>query len=163
MGINSYRPHLLVLPEDEADRQIVNGFRLDPDFNSNAMQDLLPAGGWPDVVSQFTKNHVGGMRKYHERRILLLIDFDENEHRFEKVRADIPEDLRARVFILGVWSTPEDLRRDTKKPFEKIGEELARDCSSKNYNGLWQHELLVHNIPELDRLITEVRPFLFPK
>ena len=33
MSVNVYKPHVLVLPEDDADRQIANGFLLDPSLN----------------------------------------------------------------------------------------------------------------------------------
>ena len=45
----------------------------------------------------------------------LLIDFDERENRFSYVESQIPDDLKERVFVLGVQSNPESLRRDIKK------------------------------------------------
>jgi len=90
----------------------------------------------------------------------LLIDFDEDTARLNYVKHQIPDDLKNRVFILGVLSEPESLKRDIKKSFEKIGEALAKDCSD-NTNELWGHNLLIHNKAELARLISSVKPFLF--
>jgi hypothetical protein len=44
--------------------------------------------------------------------------------------------------------------------FERIGEALSRDCSD-NTRTVWGHELLKHNESELERLILNVKPFLF--
>jgi hypothetical protein len=45
MSINKHRAHILVLPEDDANRQIANGFVLDPNLNDRAIQILPPSGG----------------------------------------------------------------------------------------------------------------------
>ncbi|MEH1850818.1 MAG: hypothetical protein V7L11_03810 [Nostoc sp.] len=92
--------------------------------------------------------------------IALLIDFDEDEDRLSYVKHQIPDDLKNRVFVLGVFSEPERLRRDIKKSFENIGEGLAKDCSD-NTNELWGHAFLKHNKTELERMMSSVKPFLF--
>ncbi|MEH2334866.1 hypothetical protein [Nostoc sp.] len=160
MSSNKHRPHILVLPEDDANRQIANGFILDLNLNSRVIQILPEARGWKDVVDKFTNDYVSTMRQYPYRMIALLIDFDEQEDRLSYVKDQIPDDLENRVFVLGVLSEPERLRKDINKDFEKIGEALAKDCSD-NTNELWGHELLKHNKTELDRMISSVNPFLF--
>ena len=72
----------------------------------------------------------------------------------------VPEHLRDRVFILGVWTEPEDLRTKLGRPYEKIGEDLAAACH-ENADGDWGHGLLQHNASELARLRERVRPILF--
>lgn len=57
MRLNKYRPHLLVLPEDDANRQIANGFILHPNVNSRAIQVLPPSGGWRKVLEDFRNVH----------------------------------------------------------------------------------------------------------
>lgn len=158
--INRYKPHLLVLPEDDANRQIANGFLLDSKLNSRAIQVLPEAGGWEDVVEKFKSDYASTMRQYSHRRIALLIDFDQDENRLDYVKQNIPSDLEDRVFVLGVLSEPERLRSDIKKNFEEIGETLANDCSDDT-NELWGHELLKHNKTELSRMVYSVKPFLF--
>lgn len=100
------------------------------------------------------------MRSYPDRMLILLIDFDEQESRYQNVKSRIPGDLNDRVFVLGVWSEPEQLKRKTKKSFERIGDSLAEECPD-NRNELWEDDLLKHNRKELDRLVSSVRPFLF--
>ncbi|MTJ55420.1 hypothetical protein FJR38_23460 [Anabaena sp. UHCC 0253] len=68
--------------------------------------------------------------------------------------------MKNRVFVLGVQSNPESLKRDIQKNFETIGESLATDCVENNHK-LWEHHLLIHNKPELERMILSVKPFLF--
>ncbi len=160
MSINRYQPHIIVLPEDRANEEIANGFLQAENVNQRAVQVERPAGGWGKVVDKFIEVHIPEMRQFTKSMIVLLIDFDQREDRFSYVESQIPEDLKKRVFVLGVQSNPESLRRDTKKTFEEIGEALAKDCSD-NTNELWGHPLLEHNKTELDRMILSVKPFIF--
>ncbi len=58
MSINKYKRHILVLPEDDANRQIANGFLLDPNLDVRAIQILPPSGGWKKVLNSFMDNHL---------------------------------------------------------------------------------------------------------
>ncbi|MBC1238000.1 hypothetical protein [Nostoc sp. 2RC] len=160
MSINKYQPHVFVLPEDDANRQIANGFILNQNLNNRAIQILPPAGGWKIVLERFTNDYAATMRQYPQRMIVLLIDFDESEDRLSYAQSQIPSDLIDRVFVIGVLSEPESLKRDIRKDFESIGKALAKDCSDKT-NELWGHHLLKHNQTELERMISNVKPFLF--
>lgn len=157
---NKYKQHILVLAEDDANRQIVNGFLLEPNLNNRAVKVLPIRGGWGKNLEELNKNYASEMRQLPERMMVLLIDFDDNESRLSYVESHIPDDLKSRVFVLGVLSEPENLKRDIKKTFEEIGEALAKDCSD-NTSKLWGHNLLKHNKPELDRMATCIKPFLF--
>ena len=161
MSINKNKPHLLILPEDDANRQIVNGFIQNLNVNNRAIQILPIADGWKKTVDKFTNEHIKAMRQYPQRNILLIIDFDECEDRLNFVESYIPDDIKNRVFVLGVQSNPESLKRDIQKNFETIGESLAIDCAENNHK-LWEHRLLIHNKPELERMILSIKPFLFP-
>jgi len=160
--INKYKKHILVLPEDEANIQIATGFVLHPNLNDRAIQVMPPLRGWKKVVEAFTEEYAPEMiTKYSDRMIVLLMDFDNNyESRLSYVESQIPPDLKARVFVLGVLSEPENLRTDINKHFEQIGEALAKDCPD-NTNELWGHTLLKHNKGELARMASSVKPFLF--
>ena len=161
MSVNAYIPHLLVLPEDEANRVIANGFVNHVNVVMRAVQVLPRASGWSDVVEKFKAHHLKKMREFPERRILLLIDFDENpEARLIYIENEIPEDVKSRVCVLGIHSEPEKLRSATGKKFEAIGATLANECA-EDRRDLWVHELLKHNEPELVRLSQDVSPFLF--
>jgi hypothetical protein len=164
MSRNKYRLHILVLPEDDANRQIANGFLLNPNINSGAIQVLPPAGGWEYVVDKFMQDYASEMQNLPERRMVLLIDFDRQlERRLSDVRSRIPANITDRVFVLGVLSEPEDLKRNMKSriSLERIGENLAQGCP-ENTNELWNHDLLIHNRIELERMSISVRSFLFP-
>lgn len=158
--MNREKDHILVLPEDRANEEIANGFIQIPNVNSRTIKIERPAGGWKKVLKKFEEEHIAVMRQYTKSRVVLLIDFDQCKDRLEYVNSQIPDDLKERVFVLGVFSNPEILRNDVGKNFEGIGEALANNCSD-NTNDLWDHELLKHNKIELDRLIYSVKPFLF--
>jgi hypothetical protein len=125
MSINKHRPHIIVLPEDDANRQIANGFILDLNLNRRAIQVLPEARGWQNFVKTFTNDYTSTMRLYPHRMIALLIDFDEDRDRLSYIKDQIPDDLKNRVFVLGVFSEPERLSKDINKNFENIGEALA--------------------------------------
>ncbi len=163
MSVNKYRDHLLVLPEDDANRQIANGFLLHPGLNERAIQILPPAGGWIKVRETFRYGHISEMMKYPRRMMLLLIDFDLHEDRINDVKEQIPADLADRLFVLGAHSEPEDLKKnmpEQNNTYEKIGKSLAQDCVDQT-DHVWGHELLKHNKKEIDRMNRFVRPFLF--
>jgi len=146
-----------VLPEDDANRQLANGFLLE--LHSAVLrkiQVLEEVGGWYQVLERFESDHVAGMDRYATRHMVLLIDFDRQEDRLAYAMTRIPDRLRERVFVLGVLSEPEDLRR----PLEEVGSALARDCRDGTET-TWNHELLRHNAGELARLREIVRPILF--
>ena len=161
MSINKHLPHLLVLPEDDANRQIANGFITNENVKSRAIQVLPPADGWTKLLKNFDDVHAKEMLNCPERRMVLLIDFDKKPDRLKYVQDKILENINDRVFILGVLSEPEKLKKGVGKSFEDIGEILAEQCHNKNYNGLWSHRLLIHNTNELNRIILSVRPFIF--
>lgn len=164
MGINKYIPHILILPEDDANRQIANGFINSLNVNEDAIQILNIADGWKKVIEKFKDNYVLSMKKLPKRRMVLLIDFDkQEENRLIYVKDEINEiagDLQERVFVIGVQSKPEKLKSATKMSFEEIGQTLAKDCA-EDTNQLWGHDLLKHNDPELKRLAASVKLFLF--
>ncbi|SLM29874.1 conserved hypothetical protein [Desulfamplus magnetovallimortis] len=159
---NKYKKHLLILPEDDANRQVANGFLLCSDLNDRNIQVLPPSGGWIKALSQFKSNHINDMRKYDQRRMLILIDFDGDENRFEEAQKDIPNDVSDRVFILGSFSETEELKKKIPglNSYETIGKALAKDCVNET-NNIWGHDLLKHNQDELDRMVISVKPFLF--
>ena len=160
MSVNRQVPHVLVLPEDDANRQLANGFQLHLSLATRRMQVLPEAGGWREVLDRFNSEHRPDMERNGNRFMILLLDFDGREDRLNEVRTSIPEHLQARVFVLGVWTEPEDLRQNFGS-YETIGLAVANDCYD-NTEVILTHELLRHNSAELDRLRTDVRRILFP-
>jgi hypothetical protein len=162
MAVNRYLPHVFVVPEDDANRQLANGFLLDPYLVPRKIQVLEEAGGWTKVLDRFRSDHVSGMDAYPGRFMVLLIDFDSQEGRLAEVQAVIPERLRDRVFVLGVWTEPEDLKPTFGPSYEAIGQDMAKDCR-EGTGATWERDLLRHNAGEIDRLRLQVRPILFSR
>ncbi len=161
MSVNKYQAHVLVLPEDDADRQLANGFVLDLDPSVLTRIQVLPeVGGWIEVLNRFNADHVADMGKYIERYMVLLFDFDGHKDRVIDAKDRIPENLKDRVFILGALSEPEDLR--SLGTYETIGRRIAKDCREDS-DAIWTHDLLLHNAGEISRLRERVRPILFPE
>jgi hypothetical protein len=161
MAPNKHQPHVLVLPEDGADRQLANGFLLDLSLFTRRIQVLEEAGGWTRVLDQFETDHVVGLERWPTRFMVLLIDFDGNENRLAQAKSRIPASLHDRVFVLGSLTDPEDLTNQFGLSFEEIGKALAKDCREDS-NAIWSHTLLRHNADELNRMRDCIRPILFP-
>ena len=160
MSVNKDRPHVLVLPEDDANHQLANGFLLEVDSTRQRRIQVLPvAGGWNEVLNRFQVDHVNNIARCPHRFMVLLIDFDNDEDRLEAAKGAIPQNLTQRVFVLGALSEPEALK-NALGSYETIGSALARDCR-EDTDTTWGHALLRHNATELDRLRQHVRPFLF--
>jgi hypothetical protein len=162
MSVNKYQPHVLVLPEDDANRNLATGFLLDSALDPRTVQILPPAGGWGNVAEEFRQVHVSEMNRFPLRHMVLLVDFDEQEDRLSRIQQAIPPSLAARVCVLGTWSEPEKLRQSLNRSLENIGTTLAQDCVSES-PGLWEHELLRHNASELARIDGILRSILFPR
>ena len=161
MSCNKFQPHILVLPEDDANRQIANGFIMEPSLNVRNIQVLPEVGGWIEVLHHFNSDHVRDMDRYSTRFMVLIIDFDGHAERLEDAKKRIPGHLADRVFIVGALNDPEDLKRAGLGTPEKIGAALARDCQ-EGTEQTWGHQLLQHNAGELARLRESIRPILFP-
>jgi len=160
MSADKHQPHVLVLPEDDANRQLAKGFLLDQSFSARRIQVLRVAGGWKKVLDRFESDHIGGMERYPDRLMVLLIDFHGDKDRVTYAKKIIPERLIDRVFVLGVLTEPEDLRKAGFGNYETIGLALAQDCRDET-DTTWGHDLLRHNSTEIGRLRDRVRPFLF--
>jgi hypothetical protein len=161
MSVNRERPHVLVLPEDQANREIVNGFIKNTSVDQRRIQVVKNLGGWKRVCEEFENVYVPKLNENQNSHVVLLIDFDGRPERRSQVEHLIPEDLRDRSFVIGVLSQPEKLKADTRLTFEEIGRELEEDCPRKP-NGIWNHELLKHNAAEVDRIWKTLGPILLP-
>lgn len=159
--MNKYDDHLLILPEDEPNEVMANGFVEHHSVLDRRVMVLERARGWLPAVETFQRGLAQSMRNYPKRRVLIVIDFDERENRREYVESKLPSDIRDRVFVLGTRSEPERLKAALNgQSYERIGRLLAEDCL-RNTDTTWSHPLLEHNKGELTRLRDQVRPFLF--
>lgn len=122
MSGNKYRPHICVLPEHDADRQIANGFLTNFNVALKSI-DTLPIGnGRGRVLEEFLHNHAKPVRRNTVSYFILLFDFDAK--------------------------------------LEQLGATLASECF-ENRRELWNHELLRHNLRELNRMPDELRKLIF--
>ncbi len=149
MSVNKYFKHLIVLPEDSANRQIANGFSIVCPTRQLKVENEV--GGWMKVVEHLNTELVGTMRMYPDRYVVLVIDFDEDADRLNEVRRSIPVDVSDRVFVLGCLKEPEDLKRAGLGSFEEIGQKLAKACIGDIEENIWCHALLSNNDAELER------------
>jgi len=161
MSVNKHKPHLFILPEDDANSQLAIGFVDHNNVQYNRVQIRTPAGGWIKVLEKFAADYAPRMRECPERMMVLLIDSDNDRDRLERIREqEIIKEFPDRVFVLGVQPEPEKLRTKIGKSFAEIGSNLATGCPNSR-NKLWSDELLQHNAAELDRMIPLVKSFLF--
>ena len=160
--MNKYQPHVFVVPEDDRNRQIANGFELHDSIDERRIQVMPPAGGWKKVLDTFTDEYIPHLRQNGCAHVVLLIDFD-NQHnaRHKQFSSSIPEDLRGRVFVIGAQKTPEDLKQSLNKRYEDIGQALADDCD-RDASDVWGHGQLHHNESERVQLRETVWPVLRP-
>ncbi|WP_426663507.1 hypothetical protein [Rhodanobacter aciditrophus] len=150
--MNKYVDHVQIVLEDDANRELVNGFLRHHAVDVHRFGISPPSGGWLKVLEEFESYHIKQLRKFDLRRVVLIIDFDGKfEERIERLKGRVPEDLLDRVFILGTGIEPEALRAAMGMNLEAIGLKLAGDCASGE-EVFWGHELLRHNLHEARRL-----------
>lgn len=162
MSVNKYKPHLYVIPEDDADRQIADGFVLHASVVARQVQVVEPAGGWARVLEVFKEEYVPLLQQNQQAHVVMLIDFDGSpdarRHQFDR---GIPNDIRHRVFVIGPRNEPEVLRQLLDVGgFEEIGRSLAEECDNEQLT-TWSHDQLSHNDTERQRMFGTLRPFLF--
>jgi hypothetical protein len=157
--VNREQPHVVVIPEDDANRQLANGFHLQLDWSrQRCLRVLRVAGGWANALQLLPTLE---MDRWPHRFVVILIDFDNHfAARLQSAQAQIPANLTDRVFILGSLDDPEALRKAGLGSYENIGAAMAEDCRQET-DTTWGHALLQHNAGELDRLRQHVRPLLF--
>jgi len=114
-------------------------------------------GGYGNrMASRFALSFVDNYQAWHP------YEKDHKETWLNVVAAVIPDRLKERVFVLGVWTNPEELRRECGESYERIGLAMAKDCRD-NTETTWETGLLSHNAGELERLRKHVRSILFPR
>jgi hypothetical protein len=170
--VNPYIPHLLLVLEDDKNRQFYNGFAKYHAVKPRHIGKEKIAGGWLKVLEKFKGEHIPLLLKYPTRHLVMVIDFDDEDaagttqptpklsNRMQLFKDAIPNGLTDRVFIIGCSHKPEKLTAACGKSPETIGELLARDCD-EGTDLMWGHAMLRHNAAELIRLREKVRPFLF--
>lgn len=161
MSVNRYRPHVLILPEDDANTNLSNGFIQHANLKTRAIQVLPQAGGWLEVLQAYLDEHVKSSMRYVDCHFVMLIDFDNHfPSRLQQFQNAIPAQYSNRTYVIGTIDEPEKLKTALHKSYEDIGQELAKECYEGTSN-IWTHAMLVHNAMELQRLNQNVRGILF--
>jgi hypothetical protein len=160
VSVNKNKPHLIVIPEDKADQDIVNGFSIYLKTGERQLQVTKPAGGWVKGRNKLLELSNNRLQTNLFSHAVLIIDFDNYNDRGSEIMSQVPEGVRDRVFVIGVLSNPEDLKRSLNKNFEQIGSQIAEGCKDSSID-FWQHDLLVHNIEEIRRLSGAFRDIFF--
>jgi hypothetical protein len=112
-------------------------------------------------IENIQDEYVRRLRENPRDHVVLLVDFDGHYvDRRKEFQDAIPDDLKQRVFVVGSKETPEALKKQLGKTFEKIGFLLADDCFAGTV-GTWSHDHLKHNEPDRLRLVNIAKPILF--
>ncbi len=158
--MNKHTPHIFVIPEDEANKEIAIGFELHERVDDRRVKVTGVGRGWKNVLTTFEEEYIQSLRRFPLGHVVMLIDFyGRCDDRLAIFTQAIPDDLRGRVFVVGCSTNPETLRTALGLSFERIGYQLAEDCALGR-GGFWDHELLRHNNAERQRLATVVQDFL---
>lgn len=160
MSVNKYKPHLWVIPEDDANRDFINGFLDHPNVLNGVVGVRAPANGWRKAWDVFEEEYVPLLRNSPFGHVVLVIDFDSDPNRAASLQSKVPVDLQDRVFVIGSFVEPEEARRQLGMNLDAIGRQLAEDCPKEQ--GIWQHPQFAHNQIDLARLKALVKPFLMP-
>lgn len=160
MAVNKHIPHLYVIPEDDANRQMAVGFEKDYRVRGNAFQVVAPAGGWRKAIDKLKTQYFELLELNVKSHVLVLIDCEGDADRISNAMAEVPIQIKDRVFIIGTLSEPEVLKASLKTPIEKIGEMVVEDCFDSTHK-IWMHDQLKHNAPEVSRLKTTLFKIVF--
>lgn len=152
MSVNYEKNHLYVILEDEKYQKIMNGVNLSLHVNNDAIKVSHLSGGWGKVFKDF-QSSIKLLKKFQERHILLLMDFDyEFDSRLEKFHKSVPEELKNRAFILGIDNKEsEDLAKYFKCNAEEVGKKLVEDCPDGDLSS-WKNTHLECNLTEIERM-----------
>lgn len=159
MSVNKYLPHLLVVPEDDADRELVVGFVDHFAVNDRFVEIHHPAGGWLSVMEVFEKEVAPYLWRYRQSHAVLILDFDEKDRR-ESIEKRIPAELKPRVFLLGLADEPEAVQRELGISLVQIGHNLAEDCRKATFE-IWGNPHFAENRREVERMISSIKPIIF--
>ncbi len=161
MALNKYKPYVYIIPEDDRDRQLANGFLLHSSVNSCQIQVLPAVGGWIHVLSKFKDVYIKELESNEMCYVVMLIDYDDQYPlRREQFLRETPSSLRSRTFVVGAKNNPEVLKRELRLSYENIGNALAKECSERT-NTLWNHEELKHNETDTRNMYEAVHPIFF--
>ena len=147
---NKHKWHILVLPEDDATKQLGNGLARAFPAVENRVQVLREARGWEHAMDMIPSLD---LKKYVQRRVLLIIDFDKDGNRLNFIKSKpfvVP--FSDRIYVIGCFDEAERLKNLVgENNLERVGERLGTDC---NY---WSSPLLANCKSDACRLKNEIQ------
>lgn len=146
---NRYKWHIVVVPEDGATRQLGNGLSNAFPSIADRIKLLREAGGWLNAMATIKDLELD---KYSNRRVLLIIDLDQDNTRLGFIRSQ-PEisKFNNRIFILGSFKAVEQLKPvGGSSNLENVGQRLGENCSC------WNDSLLIACRDDACRLKAEI-------
>jgi len=151
-----YPEEVIVIPEDPAIRDVVNGFLGEIDHQRLHVEP--PSGGWSKAFDKLME--IGARQG---RSIVVVIDEDVDPNRASKM----PEGDHANVYVLTIRPKVESLRTELRKQglikpnsLEEIGRVLAKDCR-EGTRYAWACKALAGNSERLAQMEEELKPILF--
>jgi hypothetical protein len=113
VGVNKYTKYVVILPEDDANRQIINGFLNVIGVNFRAIDVRSVAGGWKKALSVRIEPLLKELETNINMSLLVVIDFDcQFKNRQRIFRQKVGDHLIDRAFLLGAISEPEKLKKE---------------------------------------------------
>jgi hypothetical protein len=124
--MNKYKDHLYIIPEDDRDRQIADGFVLHHAVDVRWVQVMALAGGWSNVLKTFQVEYIQILLNYPNAHVVMHFDFDGHiEERRNEFEQAIPDEFKDRVFVIGAKDNHETLKKGLNTGFEEIGTSFA--------------------------------------
>ena len=94
MSSDSSKLHVLVLPEDQANHEIANGFRgheLNNDRNQRQIQVEEVGRGWRRTCETFKEDYVPRLRSITTRDVIILTRHSRNQKGMQSAHHERPE------------------------------------------------------------------------
>ena len=169
--MSAYGCEVVVYPEDAATKDLAVALtesKCGSVFKQNKTITVKrPCGGKDNAVETALKNC--DLKRFPNRRIIILIDFDKCNTTLAKIKQKIPPEYVGKFFILGWTGEIEDLKSEVGcagTGFNRLAERLVDDCFPQCH-GVWKrgefaqmHESACGSKSECERLSEEILPLI---
>lgn len=170
MSINRQQEHVIFFGEDEATRDLAQGFVESAKINELRCDVWHTFGtGWQSTVEAI---ELVNMVRYPLTRLVLVIDLDrKGVHHIDKIKREIAESpFKDRVYVIGGAKDVQALQRAFvaansigKMSEQDTGRKIADECFKDEscIEGVWANPELVGNVAELVRLCRDAKDIIF--
>lgn len=170
MSINRQQKHVIFFGEDEATRNLAQGFIEGENINELRCDVWHTFGtGWKSTTEAM---ELVGMSRYPLTHLILVIDLDRQEkHHIEDLKQEIDQtSFSDRVYVIGGSKDVQALQRAFtaansigKISAQDTGREIANQCFKDEscVEGVWCDPALEHNRTELERICRNLKDIIF--